>query len=81
MPSSSPDGGIRMSVTTTSGSSASTVAASSLPVLARRDQLDARIGVEQVPQRLAHEVAVVGDDDAQHRPSDGTGCGSEPPEA
>ena len=56
---------MRMSVTTTSGSSASTVSASSSPSSQRRDQVHARIGVEQVPERLAHQVAVVGDDDAQ----------------
>ena len=35
-------------------------------VLAGRDQLDPRIGVEQVLERLAHEVVVVGHDHAEY---------------
>ena len=65
-PSASPDGGMRMSVTTTSGSSAVDRLGQLTAVLARRHEIDARIAVEQVRERLAHEVVVVGDDDAQH---------------
>ena len=58
---------MRMSVTTTSGSIGLDGLGELAPVLAGRDQIDARVGVEQVPECLAHEVAVVGDDDAQQR--------------
>ena len=69
---------MRMSVTTTSGSSASTASASCTPVLAGRDQLDPRVGVEQVPERLAHEIAVVGDDDRGSSRTDRAGRAADP---
>ena len=61
MPSSSPDGGIRMSVITTSGGSASIAASSESPSANDGDEVDASIGAEDLVQRLADQVGVIGD--------------------
>ena len=65
MPSSTPPGGMRMSVTTTSGSSASTAASSAVEIAADSCDFDVRLRVEQAPDAFAHEVMVVG----QHNPN------------
>ena len=64
MPSSVFPGGMRMSVTTTSGCSASTAASKRVEVAADGGNLEFGLRLEQSPHPLADEVVVVG----QHQP-------------
>ena len=66
MPSVVFDGGIRMSVRTTSGLSSSTAVISSSNELARADQLDLVGRLEQRRGPLSHEVVILREDHAHH---------------
>ena len=66
MPSSVPVGGMRMSVTTTSGASSSTRSRSSSYEPATPATDEVVLGLEQPDDRFADQVAVVSDDDAGH---------------
>ena len=50
-----------MSVTTTSGRSASTAASSDVEVAADGGDLEVRLRLEQAPDALAHEVVILGE--------------------
>ena len=63
MPSSDPSGGMRMSVTTTSGIASSVAFWSDGEAVAVRDRLDVRLGVDELAQALADEVVILADDD------------------
>ena len=58
--------GIRTSIRTTSGSSAATMLDGGLTVGCVADHDDVGFGLQDHPQSGAHEVLVVGDDDADH---------------
>ena len=61
MPSSVPPGGMRMSVTTTSGRSASTAASSEPRSPHDGHDLEVGLRLEQPPDALADEVVVLGE--------------------
>ena len=61
IPSSLLPGGMRMSVTTTSGCSASTAREQGVEVAAHGRDLEVGVGFEQPPHALAHEEMIVGD--------------------
>ena len=63
MPSSDPSGGMRMSVTTTSGIASSVAFWSDSEAVAVRDCIDVRLGVDELAQALADEVVILADDD------------------
>ncbi len=65
MPSSTPSGGIRISVTTTSGRVVADGGEQRVEISADRDNLDLRVGLEQAAYSLAGEVVVV----CEHNPN------------
>ena len=71
IPSSVPVGGIRMSVTTTSGRSVAAAAHERVVVGAGRHDLEVVLGVDELLDALAHDVVVLGEDDPQDHGPEG----------
>ena len=70
MPSSVPVGGMRMSVSTTSGAWVSTAASRPVVVPAELDDVDVVLRLEEAGDALAHEKRILGDHHSEtHRSS------------